>query len=207
MDDPAKPTQRRAKRLSSAERRAMIEDAASACIAGGGIRAFTVDKVAAEAGVSRGLLMHHFGSMEGLLVAVYDRMYRDWLDMMSAPRPGLSRIEAIVEALVSPRLFGHDALKIWLTLWAEIANHPVLRDAHRRLLAGYRATIAEAMRDEARANGATIDADAAAIAFVCLIDGLAVQRCVDPGLMSEPEARAICRAFLDPLMGRRPPPA
>lgn len=188
-------------RLSAEGRRALLEDAACACIARGGIRDFTVDKVVAEAGVSRGLITHHFGSMDGLLVAVYARMYREWLAVTDAPRPGLSRIAAMVEALVSPPLFDRDVLNIWLTLWGEIANNPVLREAHRRLYGDYRAGIVAALREAAAENGREVDAETVATAFICLVDGFGVQRCVEPALLTEQEARRACWAFLTPLIG------
>lgn len=191
-------TTKRKARLSPADRRALLEDAARTCMARGGIREFTVDKVAAEAGVSRGLITHHFGSMDGLLVAVYQRMYREWLAVMEAPRPGLSRIEAMVEALVSPELFNRDVLNIWLTLWGEIANNAVLRAAHRNLYGDYRATIMAALEEAAAANGRQIEAETVAAAFICLIDGFGVQRCVEPALLTEADARAACWAFLRP---------
>lgn len=195
-------TERKKKaRLSAEDRRALLEDAACACIARGGIRDFTVDKVVAEAGVSRGLITHHFGSMDGLLVAVYARMYGDWLAVMEAPRPGLSRIAAMVEALVSPPLFDRDVLNIWLTLWGEIANNAVLREAHRRLYGDYRASIVAALREAAAANGREVDAETVATAFICLVDGFGVQRCVEPALLTEAEARRACWAFLTPLVG------
>lgn len=185
-------------RLSPADRRARLEDAACACMARGGIRDFTVDKIVAEAKVSRGLITHHFGSMDGLLVAVYTRMYREWIAVIAMPRPGLSPIEAMVDALVSPRLFNRDVLNIWLTLWGEIANNPVLRDEHRKQYADYRASIAAALTEAAERNGRRIDADTLASAFICLIDGLGVQRVVEPALLTESDARAACWAFLDP---------
>jgi AcrR family transcriptional regulator len=46
--------------------RARIRDAAIACIADNGISGTTVRRIAAAAGVSAGLVIHHFGSMEGL---------------------------------------------------------------------------------------------------------------------------------------------
>jgi AcrR family transcriptional regulator len=45
---------------------ARIRDAAIECIADHGVAAATARKVAAVAGVSPGLVIHHFGSMEGL---------------------------------------------------------------------------------------------------------------------------------------------
>jgi len=166
-------------------------------MARGGIRAFTVDKVVAEAGVSRGLITHHFGSMDGLLVAVYSRMYGEWIAAISAQRPGLSRLEALIDALVSPALFSRDVLNIWLTLWGEIVNNPVLRAEHRARYSEYRATIAAILRETAP-DHPDFDADTVATAFICLIDGLGVQRCVEPALLSEPAARAACWALLAP---------
>jgi AcrR family transcriptional regulator len=213
---------RRKVRLSPADRRAGIEDAACACIALGGIRAFTVDKVVARAGVSRGLIAHHFGSMDGLLVAVYQRMYAEWLSALATPRPdqsrpdqsrpgqsrpgqsrpGLSRLDTLIEALVSPRLFSRDNLNIWLTLWGEIATNPVLRQEHLRLYSGYRTLIETALTEAAAANGRQIDAPAVASAFICLVDGFGVQRCVEPSLMTEDDARAACRTLLAPHLGQ-----
>jgi TetR/AcrR family transcriptional regulator, transcriptional repressor of bet genes len=189
-------------RLSAADRRALLEDAACACMARGGIRAFTVDRVAAEAGVSRGLITHHFGSMDGLLVAVYSRMYREWIAAITAPRPGLGRLEALVEALVSPTLFDRDVLNIWLTLWGEIANNPVLNAEHRARYSDYRASVVAALR-EAGPSEPRCDPEAVATAFICLVDGLGVQRCVEPALMSEAAARAACQALLAPHLAPR----
>lgn len=192
---------RKKARLSAEDRRAALEDAACACIARGGIRDFTVDKVVAEAGVSRGLITHHFGSMDGLLVAVYARVYRDWIAVIETPRPGLSRIAGMVEALVSPPLFDRDVLNIWLTLWGEIANNPVLRAAHLELYGDYRASIVAALQEAAAAGGREVDAEALATAFICLVDGFGVQRCVEPALLSEEKARAACWALLTPHVG------
>ena len=190
-------------RLSAEDRRALLEDAARTCMARGGIREFTVDKIVAEAGVSRGLITHHYGSMDGLLVAVYSRMYGEWIAAIAAPRSGLTRLEALVEALVSPDLFDRDVLNVWLTLWGEIANNPVLRAEHRARYSDYRASIAAALREAA--DDPQIDADTVATAFICLIDGLGVQRCVEPALLSEAAARAACWVLLAPYLpaGRR----
>lgn len=49
--------------------KARIRDAAISCFAESGIAATTARKVAAAAGVSPGLVIHHFGSMDGLRTA------------------------------------------------------------------------------------------------------------------------------------------
>lgn len=81
-------------RLTSEERRAELIAAGLACMARGGIQEFTVDRICAEAGVSRGLITHHFGSMNGLLAAVYASMYQEDAAPPRASRPGESRLSA-----------------------------------------------------------------------------------------------------------------
>ena len=127
----------------------------------------------------------------------------EWIAAIATPRPGLTRLEALVEALVSPDLFDRDVLNVWLTLWGEIANNPVLRAEHRARYSDYRASIAAALREAA--DDPQIDADTVATAFICLIDGLGVQRCVEPALLSEAAARAACWVLLAPYLpaGRR----
>lgn len=201
MPPPLKKT-----RLSATDRRALLEDAACACMARGGIREFTVDRITAEAGVSRGLITHHFGSIDGLLVAVYGRIFDEWMAAVSTPRPGLDPLEALVEALVSPAAFSRDVMKIWLTLWGEIANNPALRAEHRARYSHYREGIVSALR-AAQPGEPEFDADMVATAFICLVDGLGVQRCVEPDLMSEATARAACWALLSPYLPKRDKPA
>src|ERR1700754_2198883 len=52
-------------------RRSMLIEAATRCLSIGGIGAFTVDRICKEAGVSRGLINHHFEGRDGLLIEVY----------------------------------------------------------------------------------------------------------------------------------------
>lgn len=197
-DDPMKSAPKYS-RLTSDERRAALEEAALVCMARGGILEFTIDKVCREAGVSRGLITHHFQTKDGLLAAVYANMYRKSLAVMNAPRPGMSRIAAMVEASFSDEVFNRDVLNIWLTLWGEIANNPVLQDEHRRQYGRYHADVTSALVEAA--PGRAVDCDALARQLICLIDGLGLQHCIEPALMPPEEAKAACYALLAPHLG------
>jgi len=186
-------------RLTSDERRAALEEAALVCMARGGILEFTIDKVCREAGVSRGLITHHFQTKDGLLAAVYANMYRKSMAAMNAPRPGMSPIAAMIEASFSAEMFSRDVLNIWLTLWGETANNPVLQDEHRRQYAQYRADVTTALVEAAQ--GRVVDCDALAQQLICLIDGLGLQHCIEPALMPPEQAKAACYAFLTPYLG------
>lgn len=58
--------------------RARIRDAAIVCIARTGFAATTVRSVATEAGVSPGLVLHHFGSKEGLRTACDEHVWSEF---------------------------------------------------------------------------------------------------------------------------------
>ncbi|MFD3038563.1 TetR/AcrR family transcriptional regulator [Mycolicibacterium senegalense] len=71
--------------LSNADR---IRDAALRCFATGGISGTTMRTIAEAAGVSHGLLRHHFGSKDGLIAAVDDHVLRVFSDALeSNPLP------------------------------------------------------------------------------------------------------------------------
>lgn len=62
----------RSRRRDPAEKRQRILDAAAELLGAEGYEAMTAARVAALAGVSEGLIFHHFGSKRGMLVALTD---------------------------------------------------------------------------------------------------------------------------------------
>jgi TetR/AcrR family transcriptional regulator, transcriptional repressor of bet genes len=187
-------------RLSSEDRRAQLMDVALAGLAKGGIQEFTVDRICAAAGVSRGLILHHFGSMAGLLAAVYARLYRDTTPDLTALPPE-TRIEALIEGTFAPKAFNRDTLNAWVALWGQIANTPALRDEHRRQYEAYLAQVSAAIAALAKARGKAVEARPLAKSLICLIDGLCLQHCMDPDAMPPEAAKEACWAFLAPHLG------
>jgi TetR/AcrR family transcriptional regulator, transcriptional repressor of bet genes len=203
--DGARPAPRY-RRIPVAERREMLEDAALACLSRGGIAAFTIDNICAEAGVSRGLVAHHYASKEGLLAAAYARMYTRLLAKVSRPDPGIPRIVSIIEDAFSTGEFSRPVLAIWLTLWGEAANNPALRDEHRRHYDRYRSEVAAALSEQAVSAGRRIDAQALATMLIALIDGLSVECVVDPDAVARTDARDACYALAEAFLGPIPRP-
>jgi TetR/AcrR family transcriptional repressor of bet genes len=187
-------------RLSSGDRRAQLMNVALAGLAKGGIQEFSVDKICAAAGVSRGLILHHFGSMAGLLAAVYARLYRETTPDLSA-LPAETRIDVLIDGTFAPKAFNRETLNAWVALWGQIANTPALRDEHRRQYEAYLAQVSEAIAALAEAKGRGVDARNLARSLICLIDGLCLQHCLDPDAMPPTDAKKACRAFLAPHLG------
>lgn len=184
-------------RLTAADRRVALIEAALACMAEGGIAAFTVDRVSARAGVSRGLITHHFGGMSGLLAATYAQLYAQVIptadslpDDMSG---GTSRLDALLDALFAPNFFNRPALNMWLTMWGAIANTPELTAEHRLQYSHYINMVAGLIAERSTKG---LDAVALARTFICLVDGLSLQHCIDPPSMPADTARQACADFL-----------
>ncbi len=81
--------------------KARIRDAAITCVATHGIEATTVRRVAAEADVSPGLVMHHFGSVDGLRAACDEHVaaiIRQQKREAMAEGPGLDVMAVLREA-------------------------------------------------------------------------------------------------------------
>jgi AcrR family transcriptional regulator len=191
-------------RQSAEARREMLVEAGIACLAKDGILGFTIDRICAEARVSRGLITHHFKSIDGLLAAVYDTMYGKVLAVIEEPGVATTpeaRLVDIIDAMFSREFFNRESLNIWLALWGEIANNPALLKVHRKQYARYRADIERALLDVAKARGLKIDAGFVAMMLVSLVDGLGVEWFIEPKLLSAKVAREACFKLLEPILG------
>jgi TetR/AcrR family transcriptional regulator len=82
--------------------RARILDAALASFATRGYGSTSLDALAAQVGLRKQTILHHFGTKEGLLVAVVDRSAAELAEALDAALaeagPGFARVEALVRA-------------------------------------------------------------------------------------------------------------
>lgn len=179
-------------RMPAADRRLALIEAALACMADGGITAFTVDRICARAGVSRGLITHHFGGMAGLLTATYSHLYGQSLPRTADLPAGPERLMALIDTFFDPAQFNRATLNVWLAMWGAIANSAELTAEHRIQYGAYRDLMAGAIAAVAEARDRSVDATALAASVICLIDGLGLQHCIDPTSLSPDEARQAC---------------
>ena len=192
-------------RLTPEQRQAALIAAGLACLARGGILEFTIDNICREAGVSRGLITHHFGSKDGLMVAIYRNMY-DRLHQGIETAPGgalsaASRLRAMVETIFAPELFSREELNIWLALWGEIVNNPALKREHRRQYARYLRNLEAVLAEVVAARGLVREVRPLAQMVIALVDGLGLERCIEPRLLSPRAARDICLSTLEAVLG------
>jgi TetR/AcrR family transcriptional repressor of bet genes len=207
----AKKSPPRFSREQADVRRSMLVEAATRCLSVGGIGAFTVDRICKEAGVSRGLINHHFESLDGLLVEVYKSSLYASVNSQIAEakrrRAGTSdlspesALSALVRSNFSPDYFSRDNLLIWLSLWGEIAVNPRLKAAHRELYDAYRAELAEDIAVVAVQRGRHVDAPTLARNFIALVDGLWLEWCLDESVVTPQAAEAAGFEMLEAQVG------
>ena len=126
MADGAAPKQDR----SRATRRHLLETAIR-CLANHGWEVSTVGFIAAEAGISRGAVQHHFRTREALILAALEHMFAERAALLDAlPEPagaGPERVHAVVTGLVDA--IGGELFRAALQVWTVAAAEPELRSA------------------------------------------------------------------------------
>lgn len=154
------------------EGRDALLDAAISVIANQGLRGLTIRAVAAEAGVSHGLVRHHFGSRAALVEATLLRSVEIAIDASSlAPGSGaIDEISADLGAAVEER---EEMLAFQWELLLEARRRPELMPHVTRMYDDY---VAVVERELARA-GLDDDPLAGRVMFAAL-DGLALQQVV-----------------------------
>jgi AcrR family transcriptional regulator len=165
-------------RLSPADRRDAIIDAALEVARQKGLARTTVRDVAAEMGTSSGLIHHYFESMDEVLAAAFARvaqadLERSAAEMAAAPTP----IAALAAFFGTYAPADADwAFQLWLDAWAEAARRPALQATSRRLNLAWQGLLEGTIR-AGQETGAFLTADPAAAAWriLSLVDGLALQ--------------------------------
>ena len=147
--------------------------------------------------VSRGLINHCFKSKDELLAAASEAM-TDYLSdalRMNPNGPPASpndHLVAFAEVSFDPDTFERSQLNAWLTLWGEVTTNPALQALHRKRYQAYWDGVAAALSAIAEQRGRELDAKRLASKLVALIDGLWLEWCFAPDLLSADEARAAC---------------
>jgi len=195
---------RHSRQTADARRRSLI-DAAIRCLSRGGIAGFTIDRISLEAGVSRGLINHHFNGIGGLMAAVYGAMTAS---MRSAGQAALAvegggepKLSAVIDIMFAPPVFSKSSLRAWLALWGEVAVNPSLKAAHRASYAGYHEAMARAIGEIAGLRAAPVDGGELATICIALIDGLWIEWCLESGVVSRQSARDAVYGVLEARLG------
>ncbi|MDP3854412.1 TetR family transcriptional regulator C-terminal domain-containing protein [Phenylobacterium sp.] len=173
-------------------RRALVE-AVLASLAERGLGAVSVRDVAARAGVSPGLVRHHFGSFGALLVEAYRHVVQRVDDHIDVALAGAgddpdARLAAFIAASFSPAIVDRDLLSAWLGFWGLVRSDPEAAALHAETYAAYRGRIEGLLAAAGRARDRALDVRAGGLGLSAMLDGLWLELCLDPATFTPAEA-------------------
>jgi AcrR family transcriptional regulator len=169
-----------------------VLDAAMRLVAAGGVRAVTLAAVGKEAGYSRGIVSHHFGSRRALMDAVAREVQGRFSPRASAG-DGLHRVLDLVDAYLAALSERHRDAQVFLVLWTEaIASDEDLRPIFAERDEAFRTGMADAVRAGVADGSIRADADPAATAVVLvgLLRGVGLQRLLSRAAIDLDDVRA-----------------
>ncbi|MCG7526324.1 TetR family transcriptional regulator [Streptomyces sp. OfavH-34-F] len=194
MSDDALPAGTRKPVTHYGSGRGALLDAAVRVVARGGLRGLTYRAVAEEAGVTHGLVVHHFGSRDALIEEAVDHAFRSSLDVSSldtgAERPGefAEGLGGMVDEDPDLQAFQYELL-------LEARRRP---DLMPRLRALYDAYFETARRDLARILARPVDRGLSRLVFAAL-EGLVLHQLVFGEREVTEEALTELRTLLERL--------
>ncbi|MDO6585220.1 TetR family transcriptional regulator C-terminal domain-containing protein [Salipiger sp. 1_MG-2023] len=180
-DQPPPSKSRRAfVREAPETRRAALIQAALELIGEAGYRGATTRAIAERAGVTLGLIRHHFHSKEDLISAAYDAHMSAMSDLSLAPAerkdlPPDQRLALVIEANLTPPVMSERNVTLWASFIAQIPNEPGIRTTHDRTYLSFRDRLEALIAETLSAQGRAVPADELRrLATSCnaLIDGL-----------------------------------
>src|SRR6201998_2483998 len=204
----------RFQRQLPAQRRQALIGGTIECLKRYGHDGLSVRTISAQAGVSVGLINHHFPNKDELIAAAYRHFNAQLIGGMQAAvaHAGDSpqaRMRAFLEASFSPPNLDADVLTVWVVFWGMYRHSRLIQRVQEETYRDYvrlvRSLLAELLRQAAppRAGRATraagagrhalpLDLRLAAIGLTALLDGLWLQWCLETGTFPPGAGGGVC---------------
>jgi len=208
------------RQLPEERRRALIV-ATIDCLKAHGHEGMSVRRISAAAGVSIGLINHHFPNKDELVAQAY-RHFNDQLvaglrqavdderlrldDAVAvgaaAGQAGRSRqrLSAFFRASFSPPNLDRDVLTAWIVFWGLLRHSPQIQRVHSEAYGGYLDLVRQMLTELETDRGPfSLPCHLAAVGLTALLDGLWLEWCLDPGTFRPDQAITLCEKWVDAL--------
>jgi len=177
-------------RLDPAVRREQLIEATFRCLCRSGTEAGIRD-IAAEAGLSIGMVRHHFQGKDELLAATYralsDRLQAEAERALAAAGPDpQARLWAFVTAGLHPPILERDYIRVRFLLWGLSHSNEAVRRAHDAIYDRFRHHLETLIGAAAAARGVQVDSRGPALAVMALLKGVWLEWSLSPETV-EPE--------------------
>lgn len=172
LEDPMEALPPTAQRILAAARRLLVRD---------GFTALTLSAIAVEAEESKASIGYHFGNKDGLVAALVDSLTHDanlaLIQECSSLPPGPARLQALLEG--ETRIVADaSTFQAFFEVLPYALRDPALRRRVAALYDGYRETVWRCISDAEPAL--SIEPRSFCALMIAIVDGLAIQYCLDP---------------------------
>ncbi len=133
-------------RATPAVRREALVEATLSCLKQFGHEGVSVRRISAAAGVSIGLINHHFPSKSGLIAETYETLALSLLDSIrrQAENEAVSpreRLSNFFRASFAPEILDPQLFNVWLVFWSMVAHSAEIRAVHFSTYGKYRSVL------------------------------------------------------------------
>ena len=182
-------------------RREQIVRATIRCLARNGHTGLTMKRVAAEAGVSQGILHYYFEDKRAILAAAAAKVMTDLDRRVAAEARGArgarGRLRALIRACLDVASRDRDFWTVFIELWGGTLHDTGLAGLNARTYVRARRLIAATIaRGVVEGAFRPVDLEKASAATLALLDGLSLQLTFDRGLMPVARAVRLCEEVL-----------
>jgi AcrR family transcriptional regulator len=211
MDDPG-PTAGDTGALATRVRRSpnpvatrdKLIEATIHCIAAYGPAGATVERITDLAGLSRGLVRHHFGGKQMLVREAFARLAGEMRaafqgDGAEEPDP-VAAMRAAIRKEFEDALASPTRAHAWFGFWQAALGDPEIRRANEELYTEERERFSELFRLTAQQRGLRLDHREAAIGLVALVDGAWNELLMEAGDFGLDDAYALCDHYIDMVL-------
>ncbi len=184
-------------------RRQSLIDATARVLARDGATGASVRTIAVEAGVSPGLVNHHFAGVDALIAATYVTVAHQVAEALEnavakAGHDPKARLITYITASFASPIADRALLATWVAFWS-LTGKPEIARIHSETYASYRAGLESLLAD----CGMPVDrVRLAAISLTALVDGLWLELCLSPNIFTAEEARAMAEDQIAQLFRR-----
>lgn len=197
MSDALPPEKKRRTRIEPEARRRSIIEATMHCITRHGHSGTTIERICEQAGISIGLIGHHFSSKEDLMLCTYQAL-TDQLraeterHLAHKTHSARDRLTAMIKSSFKGSIFNEFTLTTWLGFWGAAVSSPELKKLNRTLYFDYRLELEKCFEQVATEQGTTLNSHQAALTLTALIDGFWLEWTLDHKAFSASKAQACC---------------
>ncbi len=185
-------------------RRQALIDATAACLAERGAAGTSVRAICQRAGVSPGLLRHYFDGIDALIAETYRATAARVSATLGAAADAAgadprARLIAFITASFRPPVSDASLLGTWLAFWSLVKTDPAIAAIHAETYRDNRAALESLLAGHGLPAARVRPV---AIALTALVDGLWLERSLDPASFTPEEAGAMAVRWLDTLLER-----